>query len=72
MNKLRLPLSLVTAILLLSGCETVRSNCPQPKEYTVEQLDRAATELEAMPVGSMVVEMIEDYGLLRDQVRVCE
>lgn len=64
----------VIAALLLSGCETASSDssaCPTVVEYTREEQARAADELEALPVDSVLEGMLADYGVLRDQVRAC-
>ena len=63
------PLPIV--ILLLSGCATANFECPIPKEYSAEVQGQVADELEALPDGSLVAELVADYGVLRAQSRAC-
>lgn len=62
---------------MLSGCATVGSDpskravCPPVVEYTRELRERAAEELARLPEGSMIAEMLSDYGVLREQARAC-
>ena len=67
--------ALLIAMLWLSGCATVSSDalppCPPIVEYSTSDQTRAAIELEALPDGAMVVRMLSDYAVLRDQARVC-
>lgn len=68
----RLSLALtLTAAALLSGCATADFECPIPKEYSAEVQGQAADELEALPEGSLVAELVADYGVLRAQSRAC-
>ena len=67
-------LAIVTS--LLSACATVSSEralgvCPPVVEYDAELQARAAVELQALPEGSMIVEMLSDYAVIREQARVC-
>jgi len=39
--------------------------------YSVADQDRAAEEVETLPEGAVVVAMLSDYAVLRDQVRAC-
>ena len=66
----------VTALLPLTACATAPSSpvaisCPPIKAYTAAQLSRAANELSALPDGSVLAGMSDDYRILRDQVRAC-
>ena len=67
--------ALLIAMLLLVGCATVSSDtqavCPPIVEYSTSDQTRAAIELEALPDGAMVVRMLSDYAVLRDQARTC-
>lgn len=67
--------ALLIAMLWLSGCATVGSDalaaCPPVVEYSVADQARAAAEVEALPEGAMVVRMLGDYAVLRDQARAC-
>ena len=40
-------------------------------EYTRELQARAADELDLLPEGSAIAEMLADYAVLRDQARAC-
>ena len=69
--------ALAIATSLLSGCATVGSNgswnwsCPPAAEYSREFQTRAAEELNSLPDGSAIAEMLSDYTVMRDQARVC-
>jgi hypothetical protein len=41
-------------------------------EYGREFQARAAEELARLPEGSMVLEMLIDYAVMRDQARACD
>jgi hypothetical protein len=58
----------------LAGCVTARSEatraaCPPLASYPPEFQRRAAAEMEALPPGSPLAQMIVDYGRLRDACR---
>ena len=40
-------------------------------EYSREVQERAAEELEVLPAGSAISEMLADYSTMRDQARSC-
>lgn len=68
-------LSIALLTMPLAGCVTARSEamraaCPPLASYPPEFQRRAAAELQAMPAGSAVGQMIVDYGRLRDACRV--
>ncbi len=68
--------ALVIVTSLLSACATVNSEsvigvCPPVVEYDAELQTRAAAEVQALPEGSAVVEMLSDYAVMREQVRAC-
>ena len=80
MNKILLPLVL---LLPLSGCATVNAmkptqkqislvitKCPVLKQYSREELKKAAAEIAILPTEAQVTKMIGDYGKLRDACRV--
>ncbi|MGB3642998.1 MAG: hypothetical protein WBA15_00835 [Mesorhizobium sp.] len=46
--------------------------CPPVVEYGRELQARAAEELAGLPEGSMIVEMLSDYSVMRDQARACK
>ena len=61
--------------MYLSACATVVSEplCPPLAVYSQDFQNQAADELDALPEGSAVVSLIEDYGQLRDRIRsVCK
>ena len=63
------------AMLWLTGCAMGGSEtsapCPPVVEYTAADQSRAADEVEALPEGAVVVRMLSDYAVLRDQARAC-
>ena len=63
-------------MLSLTGCATggsdTRAPCPPVVDYTAADQVRAADEVEALPEGAVVVRMLSDYAMLRDQVRTCQ
>ena len=66
---------LAIAASLLAGCATERSDgapCPPVVAYSREFLARAAGELESLPAGSAIEQMLADYEVMRDQARACE
>lgn len=68
---------LAIATSLLSGCATVGSDggslgaCPPVVEYSREFQARAAEELDLLPEGSAIAEMMSDYAVMPEQARVC-
>src|SRR5512132_3523016 len=57
----------------LAGCATERSDgapCPPVVAYSPEFL--AADELDVLPPGSAIEQMLADYQVMRDQARACE
>ena len=72
----RLPaVALLIATLWLSACATVSSDarvpCPPVVPYSANDQARAAAEIEALSEGSVVVRMLSDYAVMRDQARAC-
>ena len=69
------PAALLIAMLWLTGCamsgSDVGAPCPTVVEYTNADQARAADEIEALPDGALVVRMLSDYAVLRDQARAC-
>ena len=71
------PAVLVIGASWLTGCATVSSDgraigtCPPVVEYSREFQTRAAEELAMLPDRSVVVEMMGDYAVIRDQARGC-
>lgn len=68
---------LVIVTSWLTGCATAgfeatgSAACPPVVEYSRELQARAAEELAMLPDRSVVVEMMGDYAVMRDQVRTC-
>ena len=66
---------LAIAMSLLAGCATGRSDgggCPPVVPYSREFLARTADEMERLPAGSAIEQMLADYQVMRDQARVCQ
>ena len=63
------------AMLWLSACamdgSDTRAHCPPVVEYSAADQVRAAEEVETFPEGAVVVAMLSDYAVLRDQARAC-
>jgi len=62
-------------MLWLTGCAMGGSDaqppCPPVVEYTAAERARAADEVEALLEGAVIVRMLSDYAVLRDQARAC-
>jgi len=62
--------------LLLAACAdpaaVARNTCPPIKPYTTAEQQRAADELLKLPPGSMLGQMIVDYGRERAMLRACD
>ena len=71
-------IALVIATTLLAACVTARSErpagvvCPPVPIYSEPFLKRAADELERLPAGSAIEQMLSDYQVMRDQARACQ
>ena len=69
------PAALLTAMLWLTGCamggSDTRAPCPPVVDYTTADQARAADEVAALPEGAVIIQMLSDYAVLRDQARVC-
>jgi hypothetical protein len=48
-----------------------RAPCPPVVGYTADDQARAADEVDALPEGAVVVRMLSDYAVMRDQARAC-
>ncbi|MEQ9145093.1 MAG: hypothetical protein RLO08_12130 [Parvibaculaceae bacterium] len=65
------------AASLLTACATGGSEprvvtfCPPVVEYSRTFQARAADELDLLPSGSAIAEMLSDYAVMRDQARGC-
>ena len=62
-------------MLWLTGCATAGSEtgapCPPVVDYTAADQARAAAEVEALPEAAVIIRMLSDYTVLRDQARAC-
>lgn len=70
-------MALALLATLTSACAAVPSKvpgvCPHLKHYSNEVMDAAADELDALPHGSTLANiMMPDYGTMRDEVRACQ
>lgn len=66
--------ALMIAMLSLTACATESSDnapCPPVVEYSTVDQTRAAAEVEAMPENAVLVRMLSDYAVLRQQARAC-
>ncbi|MCA0847268.1 hypothetical protein LCL92_08290 [Salipiger thiooxidans] len=69
---------LVIATSWLTGCATAGFDansvaaCSPVVEYRREFQARAVDELDLLPEGSAIAEMLADYSVLRDQARACK
>ena len=63
-------------MLWLTGCVTggssARAPCPPVVDYTGADQARAADEVETLPEAAVIVRMLGDYAVLRDQARACQ
>ena len=67
--------ALAIAASLLAGCATEHSDgapCPPVVNYSREFFARAADELDVLPPGSAIEQMLADYQVMRQQARACE
>jgi hypothetical protein len=53
------------------GGSDARTPCPLVVDYTSAEQARAADEVEGLPEGAVIVRMLSDYAVLRDQARAC-
>ena len=63
-------------MLWLSACATGGSDtrpntCLPVVEYSATDQTHAAAEVDALPESAMIVRMLIDYAVLRDQARAC-
>jgi hypothetical protein len=68
---------LAIATSFLGGCGTADTDrpasaaCPPVVGYGAELQARAAAEVNALPAGSAVADLLSDYAVMRDQARAC-
>ena len=69
------PAALLIGMLWLTGCATVSSKavatCPPAVDYPAADQARATDEVKALPEGAVIVRMLGDYAVLRDQAQAC-
>ena len=62
-------------MLWLTGCAMGsfegQGACPPVVDYTAAEQAGAVDEVQALPEGAVIVRMLGDYAVLRDQARVC-
>jgi hypothetical protein len=65
----------LVAVLWLSACATDGSNadvlCPPVVPCSAADQARAAAEVATLPEGAVVIRMLSDYAVLRDQALAC-
>ena len=61
----------VAVALLLSGCGHA-SRCPKPVTYDDATLKKIEKAREALPKGSVLEQVLEDYENERDDLRFCQ
>ena len=54
----------------MAGSET-RAPCPPVVDYTAADQAKAADEVEALSEGAVIVRLLSDYAVLRDQAQAC-
>jgi hypothetical protein len=54
----------------LGGCATAGGGCPPLVTYSAATQRQAAAELRALPAGSQLAMMTDDYGKLRKACRL--
>ena len=68
--------ALMIVTLWLTGCgmggSESRAPCPPVVEYTSADQARAADEVDSLPEGAVIVRMLGDYAVLRDQALACQ
>ena len=63
------------AALILAGCAStpaVKSVCLPMKVYSKAEEESMAAAVMALPGGSILAQMITDYGAMRDADRACQ
>ena len=69
-------IALGIAMLSLAACATDGSEvpvaaCPPVPAYDAALLERTAAEVEALPEGAVVLVLLADCAVLRNQARAC-
>ena len=55
----------------MAGSDRPGQVCPLVVKYSTAEQARAADEVEALPEGGVLVRMLGDYAVLREQTLVC-
>jgi hypothetical protein len=64
---------ILTALFATTACtSTVTVTCPAPAVYSPGMQAEAAEEILALPPGSILTQMMIDYGALRAKLRECQ
>ena len=69
--------ALAIVTISLTGCATggskprIATVCPPVVEYSRAVQARTADELDLLPEGSAIAEILADYSVMRDQARSC-
>jgi hypothetical protein len=62
-------------MLWLTGCamggSDARAPCPPVVDHTATDQVQAADEVETLPEGAIIIRMLGDNAVLRDQARAC-
>jgi hypothetical protein len=63
-------------MIWLSGCAMGsfegQGACPPVVDYTSAEQAHAVSEVEALSESAVILRMLSDYAVLRDQARACE
>ncbi|PWC81237.1 hypothetical protein [Azospirillum sp. TSH64] len=70
-NFARRAIALAIVTISATACAPIASNCPPVVEYPSVIEERAANELDLLPPGSAIEELLADYYTLRAMVRAC-
>ena len=68
--------ALVVAMIFLNACARVGSDspmsvCPPVVEYSRAEQGQLSNELASLQEGTLIIDWLADYELLRAQVRAC-
>ena len=58
--------------VLLAACTHTIHGCPPVPEWSDEDRNRLASEVEALPDGTMIERAVGEYGVMREQARLCQ
>ena len=67
--------ALLIVMLWLTGCAMADFDaqvpCPPIVDYTAVDQAKAADEVKSLPESAVIVRMLSDYAVLREQARLC-